>query len=172
MEKQNKPKQCRSCKNPILYGATVCHHCGSSQYKVLNFINKISSVAVLVSIVLLGLSIAQYLDSRKNIIETKEALRIAEESKAYTIKLKFEIDSIKNEIDSTTKYFKNSILLSTQNAWINVNEPMLGFNVDRPIVKKYEKNTANLISMVLKDSAEIKKWWRETDSIVNPQKYK
>ena len=172
MKNIGESKPCKYCKNPILDRASVCHHCGRTQNKLLNSINEINSLATLISIALLFVAVDQCSESRKDRIAAKKALEIAEAVKTSTYILYDQVDSLRKELDSTINNYENITLLSTQNAWIQANVPIFGLDVNRLSVQQFEKNTWKLIDNVIRDTIERKKWWRETDSLINPNKYK
>jgi hypothetical protein len=164
--------RCNYCKNEIASDATVCHNCSRTQNKILNWINNFNYLAVFISIALLLVSMRQCSESTKERKAATEAFKIADSLKKSTYKLYGQVDSLKNELDSTVKYFEDIALLTTQNAWINANVPIFGFDVNRPSVKQFEKNTSTLVDKIVKDSVKIEDWWRKTDSLINPKKYK
>jgi hypothetical protein len=165
-------KECRFCKKNIKEDAMVCHHCGREQNKILYQINKFNYLASLIALALLIVSVSQCSETRKDRVDAIDALRVADSVKIITLELFADVERLKLELDSTIIYFEDITLITTQNAWIHANIPIFGFDVNRPSVKQFEKNTWDIIDKVFKDSIQLKNWWNETDSLIHPDNYK
>jgi len=127
-------KLCRSCFEEIDVSATVCQHCGQRQ----GFLGQhfghisvgISGVAIVVSIVMMVLAIAQYFEARKQRIDASEAARKANlaltqaKSDANEIKdLKIQADKLNTLLEESTKV--TSELVGIQRKSILLNEFMM-----------------------------------------------
>ena len=159
-------KKCKYCKEEILDDAKTCKHCGRHQRGILNFLMLLSDAAIILTFILFFFSILQYRDSRKEKIEAKEALQIATNTKNETLKLYKSVDSIKRDIDSILLLTNQTSLIFTQNALIQASTPFMGAHLGRPSVKKYYKNSRELIYLLIPDSTSRKEWWKETGELI------
>jgi hypothetical protein len=70
-------KECNSCRQPINTSASICHHCGQRQSPWGKYFG---DIAIGVSIVMVILATAQFLDARKKNFDASKALGIAKET--------------------------------------------------------------------------------------------
>ena len=159
-------KKCKYCKEEIKNGATTCKHCGRHQKGFLNIINYLSDTAIILTFGFFIISVLQYLDSRNERIKAKEAFDTAIKVKSDAEQLFHKVDSIKNDLDSMVIYTNRISLLSIQNAWIQASNPLMGMDTHMPSVKKFEKNSNDLVNILIPDSTERAKWWKETDELL------
>jgi len=98
-----KQKECNSCRKMIDYRADVCHYCSRGQ----GFYSKhfggisvgISIAAIIVSIVIMVLAIAQYLEARKQRINASDALNVATAAANDIEKIRTEVKIAQDEIN-------------------------------------------------------------------------
>lgn len=159
-------KKCKYCKEIILTDATTCMHCGGHQNRLVSLLNVLSSAGIIISIGLLFISILQFSDSKKERIDSQKALSIANKVKEDAYLLYEKVDSMKKEMDTLNEFINKTTLLAVQNEWIHANTPIMGMNTQRPSVKKFEKNTNELIKLLIPDDNERKNWWDETDRLL------
>lgn len=160
-------KKCKYCREDIHQDAKTCKHCGRHQTGFLNVLNILSDIAIILTFGLFIIAILQYIDSRQDRIAAQEALNTALEVKAQALILYDRVDSLNNRLDSIIQLAKQTTLISTQNAWIHANTPIMGMNTSRPSVKQFEKNTNELIRLLIPDSVARKEWWENTDGLIN-----
>lgn len=159
-------KTCKYCKEEIHKDATTCKHCGRHQKGFLNLMTYLSDSAVILTFILFIISILQYIDSRYERMKAKEAYETAINVKTEVLKLYNQVDSIRHNIDSIATFINRTSLLNIQNSWIQANTPIMGFNTNRPSVKRFEKNTNELIRLLMPDSIVREKWVKETDNLL------
>jgi hypothetical protein len=159
-------KDCKYCKEEIHIDAKTCKHCGRHQKGFLNILTYLSDTAIILTVGLFLISVLQYLDSRNERIEAKNALEIALTVKTEAQNLYFKVDSIKHDLDSIMVFANKTSLLSIQNSWIQASTPLMGVHPGWPSVKQFDKNTNTLIRLLIPDSVARKKWWKETSNLV------
>jgi hypothetical protein len=159
-------KTCKYCKEEIHDDARICKHCGRNQKGFLNIIKDISDTAIILTFGLFIISILQYIDSRNERINAKDAFETAKQVKIDAESLYIKVNSIKRDLDSILLFTNRTGLLSIQNAWIQANTPLMGMTPNRPSVKRFEQNTSELIRLIIPDSISREKWWNETDQLL------
>ncbi len=88
-------KQCNSCRQPIHASATACQHCGQRQGLLRKYFG---DVAIVVSIVMVMLATAQFLDARKKNTDASKALDTAITAANDAKKIRAEVDIARDEI--------------------------------------------------------------------------
>ena len=163
-------KTCNYCIEEIHQDAKTCKHCGRHQKRIRNFFYILSDSAKLLTIGLFLISILQYSDSRKDSNAAKDALDTALTVRRKTEILFNRVKSLNTDLDSMVKLINQTTLLSTQNAWIHANNPIMGLNTNKQSVKQFEKNSNELIRLLIPDSISRTQWWEETERIIHHKK--
>jgi hypothetical protein len=159
-------KKCKYCKEDINDDAKTCKHCGRHQKGFLNILTYLSDTAIILTFGLFFISVFQYIDSRRERINAKQALETALDVKTEAQDLYTKVDSIKHEIDTIMLFINNTSLISIQNSWIQANTPVMGMHPNRPSVKQYERNVNELVRILIPDSTERADWWKKTGNLV------
>ncbi|MFC2112096.1 hypothetical protein ACFLTA_02415 [Bacteroidota bacterium] len=152
----NKP--CRYCQGLIPKHANTCYHCHNHQNKTTNFIIRFGAPAI--SILLIGLALAQTIFAFGQKAEAERAFAEAQIAKEQS-------ERLKNEIDSTANVLRNITKMNFENTYLMDNTSLQTEVLNNQGRQKVEQNYRDLSYFIEPDSAKNKLYWDSLNKSLN-----
>lgn len=172
--KQNK-KICNQCSEEIPLTAKLCSHCGKYQNR---FRNWLSAVPIAISIILLILSLGQYLEAKKERVKAGDALTKADNAliKANEVKTQNEaiydtIKIINESIKNTSIQLKKLGKYSLENSYILASESFLAMGGEKEAKTRLETNMDSMGHLLILSPLEEKTFWNSMGDLFKNRRH-
>jgi hypothetical protein len=171
-------EKCQFCKEEIQDKAIVCHLCGRSQKRFMNFLTR--DLAIIISIALLIVSIIQFNASKKEaadanqaVEDANEAVKIANQAETKTRNyldqvnsIYRKIDSLSTEIDSTSHLISEIALLGLRIDKVILSQRTILDPQSPNITPAWEMLSEQIVNYAISDPIDREAWWKETENII------